>query len=510
MTTGRVSYLSSSSLIDQQAMEYTGRNSSGIIAAELLPQRRSHSIVREWVRMLALTAVIGGLYLWQGGESLLLLLTAGGIVMLGGLLLQISGPRKFTVTRKLSPARPSAGDTVTVEVQLSFATRLPLPWMIVADSWSGGSHQELLFPGFRRVFTYSYELQSVPRGVHQLYGCNVTWGDLPGLFTGGCQPGNKESFKVLPRALHLGGMIPDHTGVPGDHMLPRRRGHSSSEAADIRDYEPGDPLSRIHWKNSARKGSLQSRVPERQAGRMSCIVLANSPQDYEIPYGALVPRGQRGAVMPPFEQAVSAAMGLMLTAERSGAYMQLFSGGWPEGMARHEGLGQIPARVQDLLTEITPAGSRSLCRLLEDASQSWIPGMTVSVITGRLEEESARTLARFLVQGIKVELYYVWDQPSPGSGTAVEPVRDSSGATGAVPELSPRSKEAKEGSPEPVQSYPADSYTVTSGARQRNGGTIAGSLMRLGARIHCLNDVSPAYGYKGAEHYGFPGKPTPS
>jgi hypothetical protein len=136
--------------------------------------------------------------------------------------------------------------------------------------------------------------------------------------------------------------------------------------------------------------------------------------------------------------------------------------------------------------------------------------MTVSVITGRLEEESARTLARFLVQGIKVELYYVWDQPSPGSGTAVEPVRDSSGATGAVPELSPRSKEAKEGSPEPVQSYPADSYTVTSGARQRNGGTIAESLMRLGARIHCLNDVSPAYGYKGAEHYGFPGKPTPS
>jgi hypothetical protein len=201
--------------------------------------------------------------------------------------------------------------------------------------------------------------------------------------------------------------------------------------------------------------------------------------------------------MPAFERAVSAAMGLMLSAERSSSYLQLFSGGWPEGMARHEGLGQIPGRVQDLLTEISPSGSQSLSRLLEDASRGWIPGMTVSVITGRLEEESARTLARFLVQGIKVELYYVWDQPSPGGGPAEDPVRSSTGT-----------KEAREGFPEPVESYPAVKYSPGSGGKQRTSGTIAGSLMRLGARIHCLNDVSPAQGYKGAEYYGYPGQPT--
>jgi hypothetical protein len=173
-------------------------------------------------------------------------------------------------------------------------------------------------------------------------------------------------------------------------------------------------------------------------------------------------------------------MGLMLSAEANGAYVQLFSGGWPEGMARHEGLGQIPGRVRDMLTEITPAGTRSLSRLLEDASQSWIPGMTVAVITGRLEEEAARTLARFLVQGVRVELYYVWDQPSPGTGGAVADVlRNPSGAEG-----------------------PAAGY------KHHAAGTIGSSLARLGARLYCLHDPVPAGVSKEAEVHDFPGRPT--
>lgn len=449
--------------------------------------------VTEWGRMLFLMAGGGGLYLWRGGESLLLLLTAGGMLMAGGLLMLFFGPRRVSVQRTISPARLSAGEDAVVEVQLSWAARLPLPWMIVTDYWSGGSHQELLFPGFRRSLTYSYTLQSVPRGIHRLAGCSVTWGDLPGLFTGGCQPGGRESFKVLPRALYVNVVMPDQGLLPGEHVPPRQGRNSNPQAADIRDYAPGDPFNRIHWKSSARKGALQSRVAEREAGRMACIVLASSPEDYTVPPGALVPRGQRGKVVPAFEQAVSATMGLLLSAERSGSYVQLFSGGWPEGMARHEGLGRIPGRVQDLLTEIEPAGAQSLASLLDTAAQSWLPGMTVSVITGRLEEEAARTLARFLVQGIRVELYYVWDQPSPGSRGAGSAVRSPAGAAGPLPEPPAGSRQRPEA---------AKSEGGTSWGRPPAADSIAGSLMRLGAHLHCLNHAFPAapvQGYKGAD-----------
>lgn len=96
--------------------------------------------------MLLLMAVTGGLYMWRGGESLLLLLTAGGVVMSGGLLMQLCGPRRVSVQRTITPAHLSAGDDAIVEVQISFAARIPLPWMIVTDYWSGEAIRSCCFP----------------------------------------------------------------------------------------------------------------------------------------------------------------------------------------------------------------------------------------------------------------------------------------------------------------------------------------------------------------------------
>ncbi|WP_052380596.1 DUF58 domain-containing protein [Paenibacillus camerounensis] len=468
--------MSSSSLIDQQ----TGKSSLPERSPDVtgLLFRRSRSVAAEWIRMLTVAIVLGGLYCWRGGASLLFLLTVSGLLMAGGFLLQAFGPRRFNIVRSITPVRPVAGDSLTVEVQVSFATRLPLPWMIITDYWGGSWHRELLFPGFRRSFRYTYRLHRLPRGIYHLHGSRISWGDPAGLFTGESRLKGQETLKVLPRPLYIGTVRPESSRYTGEAMPKRGRG--SSEAADIRNYVAGDPLNRIHWKSSASRGTLQSRVPEREAAQMSCIVLANRAEEYEIPYSSLNPRSERNKSEPAFERAVSAAMGLMLSAERSSAYVQLFTGGWPEGMARHEGLGKIPGRVQELLTEIRPGGTRSLSRLLEDASQQWIPGMTVAVITGRLEEEAARTIARFLVQGVKLELYYVWDQPAPLPGGAAAEMRQGQAAAGRGPE----------------------EY------KPRTAGTVSGSLARIGARVYCLDHPDAAERNKEAEAHEFPGRPT--
>ncbi|MBT2293415.1 DUF58 domain-containing protein [Paenibacillus albidus] len=427
----------------------------------------SRRIWSQWLRMSAVAAVFGGLYVWYGGASLLFLLMAVLVLMFGGLLLQVLGPRRIKLVRTITPLCPAAGDAVQVQVRVSFSARLPLPWMIVTDYWKDGSHQELLFPGFRRSFTYTYTLEGVRRGVCQLQGCSVRWGDLPGWFTGSSQPEGRDSFRVLPSPLYFGRFAPEGGWLPGETRFSGRGRSSGDETLEVRDYAPGDPLSRIHWKNSARRGTLQSRVPEREKGCMTCVVLANDPQSYLAPPGALAPRARRGENPAAFERAVSTAMGLLLAAENSGSYVQLYSGGWPEGMARHEGLGQIPARVLHMLTEIAADGSRSLAGLLEDASRSWLPGMKVAVITGQLEEESAQIMARFLVQGVKVELYYAWDHPAPAPAH-----------TGAAQAPLPKT-----------------------------AGSIGDSLVRLGARLYCLEDAK-AYGHREVEYHESPGKPT--
>ncbi|MFC3750401.1 DUF58 domain-containing protein [Paenibacillus sp. GCM10012306] len=415
--------------------------------------------------MLSAGGVIGVLYAWRGGQALLFLLSIVVLLLLGGLLLQLFGPRRIKVERTVTPARPVAGDTLRVQVQVSFISRIPLPWMIIFDDWGSVWHQELLFPGFRRSFSYSYTLKELPRGVQRLRACKAVWGDLPGWFTGSSKPAGEATVKVMPAPLYFRWSAPEGGVLPDQIRMAKWSRGGSEEAVDIRQYAPGDPLNRIHWKNSARRGVLQSRVPEKERGRMICVVLDNCAASYEVPYGALVARGRRGERPSGFEQAVSAATGQLLAAEHSGAYMQLFTGGWPEGLARHEGLGKVPARVLDMLTEIAPNGARSLPELLEDAARGWIPGMAVAVITGRLTEDSAKAIARYLVQGVKMDLYYVWDLPAPQGGS-------------------------------------------TGREESSSAGSISDSLRRLGATLFCLDGALPAYGHGEVEFHESAGKPT--
>ncbi len=403
--------------------------------------------------MLSIAGLLTGMYALFGGSGLLFLSVAAGILLSGGLALYAFGPRGFNIKRTVTPVSTIAGNTVTVKLHVRFRSWIPLPWMIIKESWSGGSHRELLFPGFRRTFIFTYTLSQLSRGEHRLENCCISWGDVPGWFTGRkLLEGASSSFKVLPAPLYFGRENYQDVNLTWA-TVSSAMGRGKEEGADIREYIPGDPLSRIHWKSTARHGSLHSRIPERESG-MICIVLDHAPKSYEVPTGKLVPRSARGSIMPMFEKAVSTAVGLMLTAERSGTYVQLFSGGWPEGMARHEGLGKIPGRVLQILTDIKPDSTRSLPELLEDASRAMIPGMSLSIVTGLLEPEAAKAVARLLMQGVKVTVYYGWDQRTPFT------------------ERSPL---------EPGPPVKA---------------TIGESLKRLGAELYCLEQALPAGGRK--------------
>lgn len=430
----------------------------------------------EWSRMLGTGSLLVGLYVWLGGLELLFLVVAVGVLMIGGLMLYLFGPKRIDITRVVTPIHVVSGESVKVTVQVSFRSRIPLPWMTITDRWSGGVHQELLFPGFRSSFNYTYCLPEVSRGFHHLEYCSVRWGDLPGWFTGMDYPKDTSEFKVLPSPLYFRRMV-TQGGYNSGELAASSRSKSKEEGMDIRPYMPGDPLSRIHWKSSARHGVLHSRTPEQGNDRMICIVLDNAAASYEIPFEALAPRRNKGKETPAFEKAVSAAMGLMLSAERSGAYVQLFSGGWPEGMARHEGIGKIPGRVLNILTEIMADSTRNLSQLLDDASRGWIPGMSIAVVTGRLEPESAKVIARLLAYGMKVNLYYAWDGKVP----------ESSGRTAMGVGSTLRSSGENSSESGPLQKSSLSGHASSTG-------TIGDSLARLGAGLYSLDHALPTFG----------------
>ncbi len=94
------------------------------------------------------------------------------------------------------------------------------------------------------------------RGVFLLGPTRLRSGDPFGIFAVEQEfPGDRKLL-VLPYMVELA-YFPTPPGVlPGGRALRRRSAEVTPYAAGVREYAPGDPLNRIHWKSTARKDRI--------------------------------------------------------------------------------------------------------------------------------------------------------------------------------------------------------------------------------------------------------------
>lgn len=260
----------------------------------------------EWLRGIAIWSVSLGLYLWLGGESLRLVWWASTILLLGGAMTSLLGPTRITISHTSSPLCIQAGDSVQMTVHVAYRCILPLPWLIITDRIGSRTYRKLLFPGMRRRLEYTYRLNQVPRGVWSSIYSEMEWGDLFGWFrTNRSLLSDSGGLIVLPKPAEWPvAQMPMH-GSDMDTEDERVRFNVWNEmrGSGVRDYVPGDPMNRIHWKNSAKLGRLQSFMPHEGFGARQGVVLDTSLQGYE---GHEARKPQE-----VFEEAVSAAAGMV-------------------------------------------------------------------------------------------------------------------------------------------------------------------------------------------------------
>lgn len=283
----------------------------------------------EWSRGIAIWLASSGLYLWLGGASLRLVWLASSILLLCGGLASFLGPTRITVSRTSFPSCIQAGDSVEMNVQIAYRSILPLPWLIITDRIGSREYRKLLFPGMRKRLEYTYRLNQVPRGVWSSIYSEAEWGDMFGWFRT-CRklPSNAGGVIVLPRPMKWPETQALLYGSDTDRETERARVRiwNETRGSGVRDYMPGDPMNRIHWKNSARLGRLQSFMPYEGYGIKQGIVLDTALQGYS---------GHEG-VKPQdaFEVTVSAAAGLVTQLLHHRIPYKL----WVEGMGMEDRL----------------------------------------------------------------------------------------------------------------------------------------------------------------------------
>lgn len=187
---------------------------------------------------------------------------------------------RVTHKRALSSSRAFFGDVITLEVSLENRKLLPLPWVQIEDdipdrvnflkgriSASEKPTREILNNfltlGWYHRITRKYPVECNHRGLFIFGPALIKSGDLFGFFRNEVQTEETERLTVYPKIVPL-----ERLGIPSRHPFGdlRVRRHLFEDpvmVATVREYAPGDPLKRIHWKATARTRRLQTRIFER-------------------------------------------------------------------------------------------------------------------------------------------------------------------------------------------------------------------------------------------------------
>ena len=206
------------------------------------------------------------------------LVAFAGYVLLGVYLLSRYLARRWTTDltadRQCDHSPREIGDSAEVTVTLRNSGPLPILWVLVEDLLPEralrrptrlsvkGKRLQVVNLGPRQTKTIQYRVTFEMRGYYPIGPTMLETGDVFGLHRRHRVIGEPVYVMVYPKVLPLPKYDFASERPIGEVRLQNRLFEDPTRTAGVRQYMIGDPLSRIHWRATARTGQLHSRVFE--------------------------------------------------------------------------------------------------------------------------------------------------------------------------------------------------------------------------------------------------------
>jgi uncharacterized protein (DUF58 family) len=322
---------------------------------------------------MAVAATLAGVAL-DYRELVIVGLALGLALVCGALLLRTR--MALGVRREIRPARVAEGDPAMATVTVVNDGRRRTPPLVASEAFGN----ELITidlpamrPGAER--STSYDLPTHRRGHHRVGPLTVSSSDPFRLLSAVRARGGRSTLVVHPR-LYQASPLPTGRVREIDDAPSARAQRGGVAFHSLREYTPGDPPQLIHWRSSARAGTLLVRHNVISTQPSLLVVLDTSSASYD------------GA--DHFDDAVRVAASLAVAGIDAGHPTELAT---TRGLvAAHDEPGRQRTAVLDLLAGVESAeddpGLARLIRLAEGKR-----GVALGVVTGHPIAENARGLA---------------------------------------------------------------------------------------------------------------------
>ena len=318
---------------------------------------------------------------------------------------------KFNRTARF--LRAQVGQVFEERFAIDNTGRLPRPMLIVRNESSlPDSQGSRVFPIIegRRGRSYVARTRLLRRGVFPLGPTVLESADPFGLFPVNREIPALDTLMVYPMMVEVT-IFPNPAGVlPGGEALRRRTPHMTTNAAGVREYVTGDPLNRIHWVSTARRGRLISKEFELDPLAEVWIFL-DSAKDVQAIISMEIPSEERHDFwarvdkIPLFpsteEYGVSIAASLARYYLRLGRSVGFISVGQSLSALSPERGGRQLGKILESLAMIRAEGELPLRVLIEIQAQHIPRGSTVILITPSTKPEIALAVDYILRRGLR-------------------------------------------------------------------------------------------------------------
>ncbi len=195
-----------------------------------------------------------------------------------------------TYTRHIATPRLFVGEETDAVIEIVNAKPLPLAWLKVEDEWPDevallrGRFHHHWKVGRRVLFNMislrfyervrkQYRLRAEHRGALAFGPVELRSGDMFGFREQEQEVAEQDWLIVYPKVVPV-----TELGLPaahpfGDAKTARRIIEDPLRVAGVRPYVPGDSPRYIHWRATARRGELQTRVFDPSAAHTTALFL---------------------------------------------------------------------------------------------------------------------------------------------------------------------------------------------------------------------------------------------
>jgi uncharacterized protein (DUF58 family) len=349
--------------------------------------------------------------------------------------------RGLAVTRELLSPRATVGEHARERISIINHWPIPKLWVELRDESDLPSHGAgfVASLGGRERGRWLARTLCTRRGRFRLGPATLLSGDPFGIVVLGRQVDTTSEILVYPRTEDLPHFTMPGADLSGGQATRARAFHVSPNVASIREYAPGDSMSHIHWRSTARAGRLMVKEFELDPSADIYLVLDMQEravvQDPRIslappidartlgPWWArarTTPSATEAHLASTEECAVVATASLARTLLGQNRVVGMVAWGQHHEVIPAERESRQLLKILEALAVLRAHSAHALAEVLLAEGARFGRDCTLVVVTSSLDERWVGALQQQLYRGVRAAVVFVdpqsfggWRDPEP-------------------------------------------------------------------------------------------------